>query len=156
MRRAIALGRLQLDPLPLLAQLCGYRKEVGGLDGVCTAWSRHVLSALRVGKEGGLAGSSTVLARTGPIVPHLVRLCSPTSRTQVLSLQLTDLQDCLQPEERMRCVEELMVTAVAQVRALLRGAKVGGRVALRWQPTNWGARCCGSAIARAGCLLVSP
>ncbi len=28
-RRAIALGRLQLDPLPILAALCGTRAEVG-------------------------------------------------------------------------------------------------------------------------------
>jgi hypothetical protein len=28
-RRAVALGRLQLDPLPVLAQLCGGRREVG-------------------------------------------------------------------------------------------------------------------------------
>ncbi|KAF5840153.1 hypothetical protein DUNSADRAFT_17637 [Dunaliella salina] len=61
-RRAIALGRLQLDPLPVLAQLCGYRREV-------------------------------------------------------LSLHLSDMQDCLGVDERMRCIEELMVTAVSQVGA---------------------------------------
>ncbi len=60
MRRAIALGRLQIDPLPVLAALCGPRQEV-------------------------------------------------------LSLPLYDMQGCLQDVDRMREVEQLMVTATAQV-----------------------------------------
>lgn len=59
-RRAIALGRLALDPLAVLAQLCGPRKEI-------------------------------------------------------LSVKLTEMQEVLQPEERLKAIEQMMVTAVAQV-----------------------------------------
>jgi hypothetical protein len=41
-------------------------------------------------------------------------LCS----LQILALHLTDMQDVLQPDERMRVVEEAMVTATAQVQRM--------------------------------------
>lgn len=63
-RRAIALGRLQLDPLPVLAALCGPRAEV-------------------------------------------------------LSLPLTEMQGCLQDADRLRVIEQVMVTATAQVREVV-------------------------------------
>lgn len=46
-RRAIALGRLQLDPLPVLAQLCGHRREVGAACArACARAARHLSTVM--------------------------------------------------------------------------------------------------------------
>lgn len=58
----------------------------------------------------------------------------------MLSLSLSDLQDALQPDERMRVIDELMTTAVAQVnnhnfrQLMCSGLRVGARRLLVLRP----------------------